>query len=134
MVVCDEIGGYIDGESFAGWKKGGCCGKVASWALGGTAMPSKPKLTGVTGDGVRCIVDESLESLRTSWGVGGEEMMGVDAKLEERECSACDECRAGPELAPTELSFSSETSAPDELRMSMIGSHAGPEVSCCQTG
>lgn len=114
----------MDEESFAGGKKDGCCGKDASWALEETGMPSKPKLTGVTGDGVRCMIAESLESLRTSWGVGGEEMMGVDAKLEVRERSASDGSRAGQEPAPepasTELSFSSETSAPDELRMSMI--------------
>lgn len=118
----------MDEDSFAGGKKDGWCGKDASWDLEATGTPSKPKLTGVTGDGVRCIVAESLESLRTSWGVGGEEMMGVDAKLEVRECSASDGSRAGPEPASTELSFSSETSAPDELRMSMIGGTAERQV------
>ena len=63
----------------------------------GTARASKAKLTGVTGEGVRCIA-ESLESLRTSWGVGGEEIAGVDAKLEERECSASDDSRVGPAI------------------------------------
>lgn len=33
---------------------------------------------GVTGDGVRFIAEESDESLRISWGVGGEEL-GEDA-------------------------------------------------------
>jgi len=133
---CVAIGGYIAAAdaSFGEGKKpaGGTKEEAWSTVFCGTARPSKPKPTGVTGEGVRCIVAESLESLRTSWGVGGEEMAGVDATLEVRERSANDGTRAGAGHAGSAalllllplmlmlLSFSNETSAPDELRPSMV--------------
>jgi hypothetical protein len=71
---------------------------------------------GVTGEGVRCIVAESEESLRTSWGVGGEERIGVDVKLDVRECANDVGWRAGPS---NEHSFRSEIRAPELLRPSI---------------
>lgn len=49
-------------------------------------------------------------------------MMGVDAKLEVRECGPSDDgSRAWAVLATsTTLSFSNETSAPEEFRPSMV--------------
>lgn len=79
----------------------------------GAARPSKPKPTGVTGEGERCIVAESVESLRMSFGGA------IDGGDEREVGDGCaNDSRAGPAPA-TLLLFSSETKSPKEFLPSM---------------
>ena len=99
------IGGYIaDADASFGGEK-----KPAAW--------SEAKPTGVMGEGERCIVAESVESLRMSF--GGVIMMEdlVDVEVGDGRANG-----GGPTATSATFLFSKDTKSPRALRPFMVWS------------